>query len=46
MSENRVLRLAAIAAFILGAILVAIGIYEYLKGGGLPRRLVQVWGLW
>ena len=29
----RVLRLAAIAAFILGAILVAIGMYEYVKGG-------------
>jgi len=32
-SEHRVLRLASITAFLLGAFLVALGIYEYATGG-------------
>lgn len=34
-ADQRVLRLASIAAFILGAFLVAMGVYRYLNGSGL-----------
>ena len=38
-SEQRVLRLASIVAFVLGAILVAIGVYRYVNGGGLSSPI-------
>jgi len=34
-ADQRILRLASIAAFILGAILVAMGVYRYFNGNGL-----------
>ena len=38
-SEQRILRLASIVAFVLGAILVAIGVYRYVNGGGLSSPI-------
>ena len=38
-SEQRVLRLASIVAFVLGAILVAIVVYRYVNGGGLSSPI-------
>ena len=39
MTSERVLRLASIVAFVLGAILVAIGVYRYVNGGGLSSPI-------
>ena len=39
MTSERVLRLASIVAFVLGAIPVATGVYRYVNGGGLSSPI-------